>query len=122
MNSTIVKTMIFVGKTIVIVQTWYNHTTMVQHIDLIRAKALPILKAAGVTRSSLFGSIARGEATATSDIDILVDFPDGKSLLDFIHLKHELEEALGAKVDLVDFETIKPAIRDNIISSQIPLL
>ena len=55
-------------------------------VDLteIKKKALPVLIEAGVTHSSLFGSYVRGEQKNDSDIDILVDFPKEKSLVDLI--------------------------------------
>ena len=61
----------------------------------------------------LFGSIVREDATETSDIDILVEFekPIG---LDFVLLGDELEELLGAKVDLVTPNAIKPGMFEHI--------
>jgi len=50
---------------------------------------------------SVFGSVARGEDTATSDIDFLVEFEPGSSLFDLRHLKDALEELLGRAVDVV---------------------
>ena len=72
----------------------------------IKQKAVPILKASGVTRSSVFGSYARGEQREDSDIDILVDMPKGKSLLDLIGLEQDLQDALGKKVDVGTFRTV----------------
>lgn len=72
---------------------------MKNSLQKIRDKAVPILNQAGVVRSSLFGSVARGEETLESDIDILVEFPRGKSLFDLVALKMALEEALEAKAD-----------------------
>ena len=88
----------------------------------IKEKAVPILKAAGVTRSALFGSYVRGEEKEESDLDILVDYPKGISLFDVVDLKYRLEDALGKRVDLVGYKTIKPRIKDAILSEQIPLL
>lgn len=92
------------------------------NIDYIKKKALPILKEAGVTRSSLFGSYVRGEQRNQSDIDILVDFPEGKSLFDFIRLQLKLEDALHKKVDLITYTGIKPRLRERILSEQVPIL
>jgi len=50
---------------------------------------------------AVFGSVARGEATESSDIDFLVDFEPSSSLLDLIHLEEALEELLGVDVDVV---------------------
>ncbi len=91
-------------------------------IEEIKEKALPILKEAGIKRSSLFGSYVRGEQTDTSDIDLLVDFPKGKSLFDFIDVKLKLEESLGKKVDLVEYHLIKPRLKKYILPEQFPIL
>lgn len=91
------------------------------NLDTIKEKVLPILKQAGVTRSSIFGSYVRGESREDSDIDMLVDFPKGKSLFDFIDLQLKLEEVLNIKVDLGEFSTIKPRLRENILGSAIKI-
>ncbi len=88
----------------------------------IKEKAVPILKDAGVKRSSLFGSYVHGEQTKDSDIDILVDFPSGKGLFAFVGLELELEKALQKKVDLITFKGIKPRVRDRILREQVPIL
>ena len=91
-------------------------------LEEIKKKALPILKEAGVTRSSIFGSYVRGEAGEDSDIDILVDFPRGKGLFEFIGLQQELEEVLGKKVDLGEYNTLKPRIKDSVLSQQVRII
>jgi len=70
---------------------------MSHQVEEIKNKILPILKRYGVRRASIFGSVARGEATENSDIDILVEIRSNISLLDFVGLKLELEEVLGRK-------------------------
>ncbi len=103
-------------------QTNLDHLNDKPALQKIAQKVVPILKEAGVKRASVFGSTARGDSRKNSDIDLLVDFPANKSLFDFAGLQLDLEEALGKKVDLVEFETIKPRIRDQILSEQIPIL
>ena len=83
---------------------------------------VPILKAYGAKRAAIFGSAARGTMKRGSDIDILVELPSGIGLFDFVGIKLELEDALKRKVDLVEYSTIKSAIRENILKSQIPIL
>ncbi len=90
-------------------------------VDQIKAKAVPVLKQAGVIRSSLFGSITRGEATPESDVDFLIEFPRGKTLLDLVALEENLEKILGKPVDLVTFKSINPLLRNRILKQQIPL-
>ncbi len=69
-----------------------------------------------VTSVSLFGSMARGEATEKSDIDLLVKFGKRKSLLSVVKLERQLAMALGRKVDLITEGALSPYIRGNIIN------
>ncbi len=58
-------------------------------------------------RAAIFGSFARGEAKANSDVDLLIEYrAKGKSLFDLVDLKLELEEILGRKVDIVTYDSI----------------
>jgi len=91
-------------------------------IAQIKKKIMPILKKYGVRKVALFGSVARGEERKESDIDILVDIEKDIGLLEFVGLKQELEDALGHPVDLVEYSTIKPRLRDRILSEQVVLL
>ncbi|MBC8382410.1 MAG: nucleotidyltransferase family protein [Candidatus Cloacimonetes bacterium] len=91
-------------------------------IAKIKQKILPILLRYGVTRVGLFGSYVRGEMRDDSDIDILVEIEKDISLLDFVGLKLEIEEVLGRKVDLVEYNTIKPLLRDRILKEQVVIL
>ena len=92
---------------------------MTKDIQQIQEKILPILKEAGVLRSSIFGSTARGEATTESDVDILVETPGHYGLFKFLGIKADLEDALGKKVDLIEFQAIKPALKENILKDQV---
>ncbi len=59
----------------------------------------------------VFGSWTRGEQRKGSDLDLLVEFDeDGPGLLGFVHLENYLSDLLGIKVDLVEKDTLKPAI------------
>ena len=91
-------------------------------IQEIKQKAVPILKEAGATKSALFGSVIRNENRDDSDIDLLVELPKNKSLLDFIGIKIELEEALHKKVDLVEYSAIKPNLKAFILGNLIPII
>jgi uncharacterized protein len=83
--------------------------------SLERARLIAILREHRVRRASLFGSFARGEQRADSDIDLLVDLPEGASLLDLSRLGLALEEALGRRVDLVtSFESLHPIIQERV--------
>jgi hypothetical protein len=91
-------------------------------IDYIKEKSLPELKKAGVLKSSLFGSFARGEAGPESDVDILVEFPDDKTMFDLIELEERLGAALGKKVDVLTYRAIHHLLRERILREQIPIL
>jgi len=85
-------------------------------------KIIPILKKYGVKKASLFGSIVRGDVHKNSDVDILVDIPEEKSLFEVMDIQFELEKALGRKVDLVEYENIKPRLKPYILKNQIRIL
>jgi len=91
---------------------------MDMELEDIKCKIVPILKRYDVKRAALFGSFVRGEQREDSDIDILVEFKDGKSLLDLAGLKIELEEALGRKVDVLTYNSLHPLLRDKILQEQ----
>jgi hypothetical protein len=95
---------------------------MKQQINDIKYKILPILKRYGTRRAGLFGSCVRGELRAASDVDILVEIGGDLSLLDFVKLKHELEDTLGRHVDLVEYVTLKPLLRDRILSEEVQII
>jgi len=95
---------------------------MKRHVREIERKILPILRGYGVTKVGLFGSCVRGQMRADSDIDILVEISKDISLLDFVGLKLEIEEALGRKVDLVEYKTIKPLLKERILREQVTIL
>lgn len=86
------------------------------------AKLKKILKQQGVKSASLFGSFARGEATAKSDIDLLIDFGKGKTLFDLAGLKFTLEDAMGREVDLVTKSALKPAIRTYVMKDLVKII
>ena len=68
----------------------------------------------GVKSLGVFGSWARGEENAESDLDLLVEF-DTPSFDRYMDLKFHIEDALGVRVDLVLKGSLKPALRDRIL-------
>jgi len=89
-------------------------------ISSLKEKIVPVLKKSGVRRAGLFGSTVKKDKTP-NDIDILVELDRRISLLGFINLKRKLEEILNQKVDLVEYDTIKTALKSNILETQISL-
>ena len=95
---------------------------MIATLKNVTSKVLPVLKEAGVTKSSLFGSYVRGENRADSDVDILVELPKGNSLLDLVRLEKKVEKALGKKVDLLTYNSVHPLLKDYINKDQLQIL
>jgi hypothetical protein len=91
-------------------------------LEEIKKQALPVLKKAHIKKAALFGSYARGDNRKDSDIDLLVEYPQGTSLFDVAELKYNLEDALGKEIDLVGYNVIKPRLKQYILSEQIPIL
>ncbi len=90
----------------------------------LRRRRKVIIEAAENRRAHnvrVFGSVARGDDTATSDIDLLVDLDEGVGLLDLTGLQRELSELLGVSVDVVPADTLKPRIRSRVLAEAVPL-
>lgn len=96
--------------------------TTLNEVEEIKIKLIPILKSYNIKKAGLFGSAVRGELNEDSDVDILVEIRGDISLLDFVGIKLEIEEVLGRKVDLVEYATIKPLLRDTILKEQVAIL
>lgn len=75
----------------------------------------------GMTNVRVFGSMARGEADDTSDLDLLVDYEEGSGLFDQIGFKQELEERLHRNVDVATPQSLHWFIRDKVIGEAEPL-
>jgi predicted nucleotidyltransferase len=68
----------------------------------------------GASNLAVFGSVARDQALATSDVDLLVDLPAGASLFERADLKQAIEELLDQKVDLIRRRNLKPELRQRV--------
>jgi uncharacterized protein len=90
-------------------------------LDQYRAQILQLAAKHGARNVRVFGSTARGSATEGSDLDILVDLDDGRSLLDQVGLQQELEQLLGCRVDVVVEGGISPYLKERILSEAVPL-
>lgn len=89
-------------------------------IEQNRGRILDTARRYGVTKIRVFGSTARGEATKNSDLDLLVAFESGRSLLDLIGFRQDLEELLGIHVDVVSERGLSPYLRDHIFKEAMP--
>ena len=89
--------------------------------DEVTENLIPVLQQYPVKRAALFGSYARDDYSNSSDVDMIVDFIEGVSLLEnFYDLYNALEERLGCKVDLLRYGSVvndmMPKLKQNILS------
>ena len=132
MENRLIRPIVRIGNSsgVVLPRSWLNQTACVeliikkssdifQEIIEILKEEIEFSKIIGIY---LVGSYGRSEETLTSDIDILVDLPEDKTLLEFVGLKLKLEDALGKKVDLVEYSTIKPLLQKYILKNQMSIL
>ena len=97
---------------------------MVDMRELLESKRdeiLRIARAHGARNVRVFGSAARGDADETSDVDFLVEFEPGTSLLQHGAMIAELEELLGRKVDVAPEKTLREGGRDRVLREAVPL-
>jgi predicted nucleotidyltransferase len=90
----------------------------------IRGKRVEILRVAaahGARNVRVFGSVARGDSGSESDIDLLVEFEPGRSLLDHAALQIELEALLGRRVDVASERGLRPRVRERVLREAQPL-
>jgi predicted nucleotidyltransferase len=90
-------------------------------LPAIREDVQRIAAAHGADNVRVFGSIGRGEQDASSDLDLLVDMAEGRSLFDLIALSNDLEESLGVDVDVVTEASLSPYIRDRVLDEAVAL-
>jgi len=90
-------------------------TTEVMDLETMIELMIPVLRGYGVVRAGVFGSFVRGEADRESDLDLVVELPDGSSLLDLAGIKVDLEELFGMTVDVTTYNSLHPDLRDQIL-------
>ncbi len=83
-------------------------------IDRNREAILRIAAQHGARNVRVFGSVARGDDRADSDLDLLVEMEDGRSLLDLVGLEQQLEDLLRRDVDVLTDASLDPALRRRI--------
>ena len=84
-----------------------------------RRALLAAVAAAGATNLRVFGSVARGEDTPDSDVDLLVEVPAGTGLFTLLALEEELQRILKVDVDLGTVDSLKPRVRGEVLAEAI---
>jgi uncharacterized protein len=90
-------------------------------IQEVREEICRIASAHGAGNVRVFGSTGRGEQSAGSDLDLLVDMAEGRSLFDLIALSNDLEASLGIEVDVVTEASLSPYICDHVLDEAVAL-
>ncbi|RZM82145.1 nucleotidyltransferase family protein [Leptolyngbya iicbica] len=96
-------------------------TTLLETLQSQKPKILEIAEKYGASNIRVFGSVARGEANAESDIDLLVDLEPGRSLLDHIGLMQDLADLLGRSVDVATPSALHARIKDRVMQDAVRL-
>jgi predicted nucleotidyltransferase len=95
--------------------------TISERLKEKRSEVLRVATRHGARNVRMIGSVARGEATAESDLDLLVELEEGRSLLDHAALILELESLLSCKVDVATDKGLRPRVRDRVLAEAVPL-
>ena len=90
-------------------------------IDKFSRQLQDIMRKNGVLNVRLFGSMAKGTATPSSDLDLLVDLAPGRDLFDLIGMKQEIEALTGLRVDVVTERSLSKHLREKILYEAKPL-
>ncbi len=91
-------------------------------LQKLKPRIIRILKKNGVKKAGIFGSFVRGKNKKNSDIDVLILPPRNMSLIEFVHVKNELEDELQKKVDLVSYRGIHPLLKKEILQEEIRII
>jgi predicted nucleotidyltransferase len=86
-----------------------------------RAQVLQLAAKHGARNVRIFGSAARGEADATSDLDFLIELEPGRNVLDLGGLLMDLQSLLGRPVDVISERGLRPSIRARVLREAVPL-
>ncbi len=86
------------------------------NLDKFKKQLNKICQQNGVKMLGVFGSVARGEDTPESDVDLLIQLKKPVGLIEFIRLQDKFVEVFGRKVDLATEDSLHPLIRQNVLS------
>ncbi len=92
-----------------------------EFLETHREDVLHLASRHGASNVRVFGSLARGDARADSDVDLLVNLDKGRSLFDLGALLEDLKMLLGREVDVVTEKGLRVRIRDRVLKEAVPL-
>ena len=93
----------------------------IQELKKKRESIISVVERNGGRKVRIFGSLARGEELTDSDVDILIELDPGRSLLDILAIKQDLEDLLHRNVDVLTESAVSPYIKDDIMSEAVAL-
>lgn len=96
-------------------------TSLTRRLALHRAEILAVTAAYGGTHVRVFGSVARGEADATSDLDLLVDLPLRTGIIALGKMARDVERLVGVRTDVVPTGALRPDVRSRVLAEAVPL-
>jgi len=88
----------------------------------IKPKIVKIIIKSGIKKAGIFGSYARGDQKASSDIDILIEPTREMGFFEIIRLEDELKEKLKKKIDLITYASIHKLLRDRILQEEVRII
>jgi hypothetical protein len=91
-------------------------------LERLERLAEPVLRRFGVNRAGFFGSRARGAERPGSDLDVVVELSDERTLYDQIRLQLALSEALGVEAHVSTYDSLHPAMRERILAEEVRVL
>ncbi len=95
---------------------------MILKLQKLKPRIIEILKKNGVVKAGIFGSYARGDQSAKSDIDILVKLKKGKGYFDLIRLEKELRLSVKKEVDIITYNSINHLLKKKILEEEVRIL
>jgi uncharacterized protein len=96
-------------------------TPLTRRLARHREEILAVTAAYGGTHVRVFGSVARGEADASSDLDLLVDLPVRTGIIALGNMAREVERLVGVRTDVVPTEALRPDVRSRILAEAVAL-
>jgi hypothetical protein len=98
-----------------------SSNTVVYLLSDIKERLVPVLKKYGLSKAAIFGSYARNEANATSDIDLLIQMDETFDLEKYLKFEEDVRRALDKNVDIVEYRCINNIMRDDILKEAVEI-